>query len=113
MASVKTGTGGCGLKYVQYSLYGFSGSSRHSRNGYVGRSENAAFDDCGRLGRLSRTDGSIFAAFPVRRSGSKCESTISSPPFAPKLGGSATLIRMWLASPYTVSRYQTSMPGAL
>ena len=75
LASVKAFTGACGPKLVQYSLYGSSAASRHSLKGYVGFSEKAAFDDCGRLGRLSSTDGSFTAASPgaavAGRSGSR------------------------------------------
>ena len=83
LASVKPFTGACALNFVQYALYGSSAASRHSVKGYVLFSEKAALADCGRLGRLSVTDGSFTAASPVRRYGSKCESTMSNPPFAP------------------------------
>jgi hypothetical protein len=74
---------------------------------------NAAFDDCGRLGRLFSVLASMVAAWPVRRSGSKCESTMSRPPFGPPLGKAVRFAVTWFVPPYVVSRYQTSMPGAL
>ena len=56
------------------------------RNGYVGCRPNAAFDDCGRDGRLFSVDGSLSAATPCRRNGSKWLSTMSRPPLEPVLG---------------------------
>src|ERR671914_255933 len=91
-ASVNPLTGGCGPNFVQYPLNGSPGASKQSWNGYVSVKPNAAFDDCGRDGRLLSADGSLSAATPCRRSGSKCESTISRPPLVPMLGGAKRLL---------------------
>ena len=99
---------------MQYLLNGSAGSSsKHSVNGFVRMSPNAAFEDCGRDGMLLSVDGSLSAATPCRRNGSKWLSTMSSPPFEPVLGRSVVVSVTWFTPPYVVSRYHTSMPGAL
>src|SRR6478736_9780176 len=111
-SSVNDRTARCAPKRLHASPVK-SGFVVHSRKAYVPKRLNAAFDDCGLDGRFFSVLVSLAAFVPVRRSGSKWLSTISRPPLAPSLGRDVRLLRTWLASPYDVSRYQTSAPGAL
>ena len=96
--SVKVLTGFWASTSVQYSSVS-SAPVMHSVKGYVLVRPNAAFEDCAREGMLSVAVGSISAASPVRRSGSKWLSTISRPPFAPALGSAVSLDSTWFVLP--------------
>ena len=105
--SLNVGTADRAGMSVHAVLYGVV--SMHSVNGYEPNRLNAAFELCAREGMFR----SVVPSSTVRRSGSKCESTISRPPFEPMLGGSNDVAVTWLTLPYWMSRYQTSRPGAL